>query len=153
MRTAQQGDRVQVHYVKRWQDGSTVSSSGGEPVEVTVGENCRRLPGLGLNLVGLAPGNRATLNVPAEQAHGASDPDRIFRLTRKRFTDGKALVIGKWVRIPDRQGRSRLVRILEVSETAVVVDNNHPRAGQALKLEVELIAIKGPETNVTRPPS
>jgi FKBP-type peptidyl-prolyl cis-trans isomerase 2 len=35
-----------------------------------------------------------------------------------------------------------LVRILEVRGPMVVVDTNHPGAGQALELEVELISIQ-----------
>jgi DNA-binding response OmpR family regulator len=42
MRTAQPGDRVRVHYVKRLEDGSVVSSHGREPLELTVGV-CRGL--------------------------------------------------------------------------------------------------------------
>ena len=45
MRTVQKGDRVQVHYVKRLQDGTVVSSHGRAPLELTVGVDCRRLPG------------------------------------------------------------------------------------------------------------
>ena len=48
MQTAQSGDRVRIHYVKRFQDGSVVSSTGRAPVEMTVGTDHPRLPGLGL---------------------------------------------------------------------------------------------------------
>jgi FKBP-type peptidyl-prolyl cis-trans isomerase 2 len=151
MQTAQKGDRVQVNYVKRWQDGSVVSSSA--PLELTVGSDSRRLPGLGLTLVGLAPGHRATLTVPAGQAYGESDPDRVYRLRRNRFAEGPAPVVGRRMRIADRKGRRRLVRILEVSDKAVVVDTNHPRAGQALKMEVELVAIHAGQADAARPPA
>jgi hypothetical protein len=72
MQTAKQGDRVQVHNVKRFQDGSVASfrSRGRPPLELTVGTHHPRLPGLGLSLVGLAPGNHVTVNVPAERASG-----------------------------------------------------------------------------------
>src|SRR5262245_28931282 len=79
MQTAQQGDRVQVHYVKHFQDGSVASSRGRAPLELTVGVNHPRLPGLGLALVGLAPGTRTKLTVPPEQAYGLSDPSRVHR--------------------------------------------------------------------------
>jgi FKBP-type peptidyl-prolyl cis-trans isomerase 2 len=49
------------------------------------------------------------------------------------------------VRPPNRQGRKRLVRIVEVRERVVVVDTNHPRAGQPLELEVELVTIHTPD--------
>jgi peptidylprolyl isomerase len=141
MQTAQKGDRVQVHYMQRWQDGSVVSCCGGDPVELTVGVDHRRLLGLGSNLVGLVPGNCISLSVPVNQAYGPSDPARIYRLRRGRFPQTEALVIGRWIRITNRRGRRRLVRILEVNDQAVVVDANHPRAGQSLQLEVKLVAI------------
>src|SRR5262249_19750217 len=61
MRTARPGDRVQVHYVKRFQDGSVTSSRERGPLEVTIGVDHPRLPGLGLALVGLSPGTRTTI--------------------------------------------------------------------------------------------
>jgi carbon storage regulator CsrA len=147
MQTAQQGDRVQVHYIKRFQDGSVASSRshGRPPLELTVGTDHPRLRGLGLGLVGLAPGSHVTLTVPAEPASDLPEPNRLRRLTRTRFAEGQTLPVGKWVRILDRRGRRRLVRIVEVQERAVVVDTNHPRAGQALELEVELIGIQTPQ--------
>jgi carbon storage regulator CsrA len=144
MQTAQQGDRVQVHYVKRFQDGSVASSRERAPLELTVGVDHPRLPGLGLALVGLAPGTSTTVRVPVERAYGPSDPARVHRWARTRFPQGHPLPVGKWVQIPNSQGRRRSVRILEVRGKMVVVDTNHRRAGQALDLEVELISIRTP---------
>ena len=49
-------------------------------------------------------------------------------------------------------GRRRLIRILEVHDKVVVVDTNHRWAGQAVDLEVELVAIEaraaGPEARL-----
>ena len=144
MQTAQQGDRVQVHYVKRLQDGTVASSRGRAPVEVVVGVAHPRLPGLGLALVGLAPGGRTTLSLPAERAYGLPDPTRVRRLARTRFPASPAPAAGQRLRIKDRRGRPRLVRVVEVGDRVVVVDTNHPWAGQALELEVELLTIGAP---------
>jgi peptidylprolyl isomerase len=135
------GDRARVHYVKRFQDGSVVSSRGKAPAEVTVGLAHPRLPGLGLALVGLAVGESRALVVPARRAY---DPARVYRLARTRFAAGQALHAGAWVRAWG-SGRRRLVRVVEVRENTVVVDANRRRAGQSLELEVQLIAIRGPE--------
>jgi peptidylprolyl isomerase len=139
MRTVQQGDRVYVHYVKRWQDGSVAGSR--EPLELTVGTDHPRLPGLGAELVGLAPGQATTLTVPAERAYGLPDPARVRRWSRERFPVGARLRPGKLVRVTNARGRHRLVRVLEVKGKLVVVDANHRRAGQRLDLEVQLVAI------------
>ncbi|MBV9122678.1 MAG: FKBP-type peptidyl-prolyl cis-trans isomerase [Planctomycetes bacterium] len=148
MPTAQSGDRVQVHYVKRFEDGSVVSSRKRAPLEMTIGVNDPRLPGLGLALVGLAPGACTTVRVPAEHAYGPSDPTRIRRWARTRFPKDQPLPIGQWVRVSNSQGRQRLVRILKVQGPMVVVDTNHRKAGQALELEVELLGIKVPKPRV-----
>lgn len=145
MRVAQQGDHVRVHYVKRLPNGAVATSRGRAPLELTVGVDHPRLPGLGMALVGLAPGGRTSLTVPPEKAYGMPDPARVFRLARTRFPEHEVLPIGKWVHILDRHGRRRLVRILEERAKLVVVDNNHPQAGQTLQLEVELVSIQTPD--------
>jgi peptidylprolyl isomerase len=137
MRTVRQGDRVQVHYVKRLRDGRTASSR--EPLEVTVGIDHPRLPGLGAALIGLTAGQAATLTVPAEQAYGLPDPTRIHRWSRRRFPKEATLQVGKLLRFMDERGRHRQVRILEANSKMVVVDVNHPWAGQTLELEVKLL--------------
>jgi peptidylprolyl isomerase len=144
MQIVQLGDRVQVHYVKRLQNGTVASSRKRAPLELTVGIDHPRLPGLGLALVGLAPGTSTTVRVPSELAYGPADPTRVHRWARTRFPNDLPLPVGKWVRIANRQGRRRLVRIVEVRGQMVVVDTNHPWAGQALELEVELIGIQAP---------
>lgn len=145
MQTAKAGDRVHVHFVKRFQDGSVTSSRKREPVELTVGVDHQSLPGLGLALVGLSPGTKTKISVPAALAYGLPVPGKVHRLSRTRFPKDQALAVGEWVRILNRQGRSRPVRILEVRDNSVVVDTNHRWAGQAMELEVELIGIQRPE--------
>ena len=145
MRVSRQGDKVQVHYTKSFQDGSVVSSRGQSPMEVTVGVDHPRLPGLGLALVGLAEGESRTLVVPAEEAYGPSDPGRIHRLARACFAGHKGLSVGMWVRVQDRRQRRRLVRVVEIQEHIVVVDTNRRWAGQSLELEVRVVAIRIPE--------
>jgi linoleoyl-CoA desaturase len=146
MRVVLLGDKVRVHFVKRFQDGCVVSSRGKAPTEVTVGVDHRRLPGLGLALVGLAVGESRTLFVPVRQAYGLYDARRVYRLRRTRFGDQPDLAIGKWVRVWDRRHRRRLVRIVGLREHVVVIDANHRWAGQSLELEVEVMSIHVPNT-------
>ncbi|HTU92911.1 MAG TPA: FKBP-type peptidyl-prolyl cis-trans isomerase, partial [Gemmataceae bacterium] len=145
MRAIERGDKVQVHYVKVFQDGSTVSSHGKAPTELTVGTDHARLPGLGLKLVGLTVGESRTFIVPARDAYGAYNPKLIRCMARWRFAEHVDLSVGQWVRAWDRQYRRRLVRIVEIGEEKVLVDANHRWAGQSLELEVKVISIRGPE--------
>jgi FKBP-type peptidyl-prolyl cis-trans isomerase 2 len=142
MRTAQQGDRVQVQYVKRLPDGRKASSR--EPLQLTVGTDHPRLPGLGAALVGLSAGQLRTLIVAPEQAYGLPDPALVHRWSRRRFPAEATLRAGKLIRFTDEQGRRRRVRILEANDKVVVVDANHPWAGQTVELEVTLLGFLEP---------
>ncbi len=147
MRVAEYGDRVQIHYVKRFQDGGSFSSRERGPFEMTVGAKDARLPGLGNALVGLQPGATVCVVVPPGQAWEPASPTRILRWSRERFPKNQNLVAGRWVPFTTAKGRRRLVRIVEVKGRVVVVDTNHRRAGQGVEMEVELIRIeeaKGP---------
>ena len=144
MQTSQLGDRVQVHYVKRFEDGSVRSSRerGDAPLELTVGVRHPRLPGLGNELVGLAPGGTVTVKVPAERAYGLADPGRVRRVSRGRFRKDRTLVAGRPAWMRGNQGKPRAVRVVEVRGAVVVVDLNHPRCGQSVEMEVELVTIR-----------
>ena len=100
MRRCQDVDRVRVHFVLRFQDGTVRSSraAGVPPLEVTVGVDHRLLPGLGQGLFGLTEGQVVALDVPPERAFGLPDPDRIKRVTRARFADEQTRLAGELMR-------------------------------------------------------
>jgi FKBP-type peptidyl-prolyl cis-trans isomerase 2 len=153
MQTVQVGDAVGVRYVKRAQDGSVAPAGSRTPVELIVGVDHPRLPGLGLALVGLAPGALTTVHVPAAQGHGPADPGRVRRWARTRFPGGPPPAAGSWVAVADARGRRRLVRVVEVRARTVVVDTNSRWAGRALELEVELLGILTPAPRSDSPPA
>lgn len=142
MRTSQVGDRVLVHFVKRYADGVMKTSSDAAPLGVTVGTRHPRLPGLGGELVGLQAGDSARFTVPVDRAFGASDPARVVFASRTRFAADATLTPGRRAVMRLSGGRSRRVRVVEVRGAEVLVDANHPRCGQVLDLEVQLVAFE-----------
>ena len=150
MQTTQLGDRVLVHYVKRFSDGVIRSSRarGDAPLEVTIGTPHSRLPGLGAELVGLAPGASVTVVVPAEKAYGLANPDRVRRVSRNRFGENEVLTPGRQVRMQMGNGRVRMVRVVEVRGRLVTIDANHPRCGQSVEMEVEIVGIPAAESEI-----
>jgi FKBP-type peptidyl-prolyl cis-trans isomerase 2 len=147
---SQVGDRIQAHYTKRFTDGSARSSrlQGDQPLELVVGSAHPSLPGIATSLVGLAVGQKVTIQVPASESYGMPDPERIAHVDRARFLVNEKLEIGKRATMQLGRGRTRRVRILEVHERKIVVDTNHPRCGQSLELDVELVAILTPDQEV-----
>ena len=154
MTTTKTGDRVLVHYLMRYEDGAEASSraNGGEPLEVTVGTPHPRLPGLDRRLAGLAPGRDVFVAVPPGQAFRPSNPEKMARVARSRFPADLALTVGSKVKLAGRSGKTRAGRVVVATDRVVVVDLNHPRAGQGVELEVELVAILAPDALPTGTP-
>jgi FKBP-type peptidyl-prolyl cis-trans isomerase 2 len=144
MRTSQVGDRVRVHYVKHYADGAVRSSRDrdGAPLEVTVGTRHPQLPGLGVELIGLSTGVSARFTIPADRAFGESNPARVLTVSRTRFAADASLAPGGRARMRLSSGRGRVVRVVEVRDRVVVVDANHPRCGQTVELEVEIVGVE-----------
>jgi FKBP-type peptidyl-prolyl cis-trans isomerase 2 len=144
MRTSQVGDHIRVHYVKRYADGAVRSSRDGDgaPLEVTVGTRHPRLPWLGEELIGLTAGDAPRFAIPADRAFGPTDPARVRSVSRNRFAADAALAPGGRARMRLGGGRARVVKVVEVRGRVVVVDANHPRCGQAVQLEVEVVAVE-----------
>jgi len=92
-------------------------------------------PALEEKLEGLEQGARRTVLLRPEQAFGARNPEAQVEVDRADFPDDVAA--GDCYEAEDEDGRPVLLQVLDVSEDGVVVDSNHPLAGQTLRFEVE----------------
>lgn len=141
MRKAKVGDRVKVHFTGKLSDGTVVGSSRGEaPLEFTIGE---RKVMLGLEDVvrGMRSGETRSATIPPERAHGARRDDMLLAVDLDRFPghvdpyEGQQLVM----RRGDRP--ETIVTVVATTADSVLLDTNHPLAGEALMVEVELVEI------------
>ncbi|MCS7081414.1 MAG: peptidylprolyl isomerase [Bacteroidetes bacterium] len=140
---AQLGDRVRVHYTGTLQDGSIFDSSlGGPPLEFLLGAQ-EVIPGFERAVLGMAVGERKRVTIPAEEGYGPYDEDLIYHVPRSQVPPDLQVYPGQQLQL-QAQTQSFLVTVLEVTDQYVVLDANHPLAGQELTFEIELLAIEGP---------
>ena len=122
-----------MRFTARTVDGREVDSSSAQgDAYFTVGVDMPRVPGLDAAVTGLTKGAKATKTVAA--AFGMRSNEEIIRVPAAMAPPG--LEAGDSVRMGD--GRPGLIASVSASE--VVVDMNHPLAGQDVVLEVELVA-------------
>ena len=123
-----------MRFTARTADGREVdgSSSAQGDAYFIVGEDPPRVPGLDAAVTGLTKGGKATKTVAA--AFGPRSDAEVIRIPAAMAPPG--LEAGDTVRMGD--GRPGLIASVSASE--VVVDVNHPLAGQDVTLEVELVA-------------
>lgn len=97
-------------------------------------------PALEEKLEGLDQGAKRTVLLRPEQAFGARNPEAQVEVERAEFPEDVAA--GDCYEAEDEEGRPVLLQVLDVSDEAVVVDSNHPLAGQTLRFEVEALEVR-----------
>ena len=143
MQQAKSGDTVKVHYHGRLTDGTTFDSSEGrEPLEFTVG-NGDVIKGFDEGVSGMAIGDKKTVHIPADDAYGQKDDDRIVDFPKANFPPDLKPEAGMQLNMTNGSGQIIPVIIVEVGEDTVTLDANHPLAGQDLVFDIELVEIKG----------
>ncbi|HOC72050.1 MAG TPA: FKBP-type peptidyl-prolyl cis-trans isomerase [Candidatus Hydrogenedentes bacterium] len=146
MTRARTGDRVAVTYRVTRMDGEVVDASPeGAPLELALGGG-KYLPGFEAAVAGMAPGESKDIVIPPEEAFGVFDAELVLELSADQFPEGSAPETGSCFVMETEDGRRSLLTVVGVDGDQVVVDANHPLVGEALRLEVTLEAVLGPDT-------
>ena len=141
MQQVKNGDTVRVHYHGKLTDGSTFDSSEGrDPLEFTVGSG-QVIKGFDDAMLNMQPGEKKTVNIPVEQAYGQRNNDMIMEYPKSEFPADMNPEVGMELHMSDNMGNVFPVVIAEVQQEMVMLDANHPLAGQDLVFEIELVSI------------
>lgn len=135
------GKRVSIEYTLKLDDGTTADTNvGGEPLSYQAGAD-EILPALDEALVGLKVEDTKTVTLPPEQGYGLVDPAK-FETVELSAIPEIARKPGAQLVAQDPNGNPLPVRVHEVSESMIVLDLNHPLAGQNLNFEVKIVAVE-----------
>jgi len=116
-------------------EGELVEGSGGE-LGFVFGYGTL-LPALESALEGLAAGAKRTVELSARDAYGERSPELEVEIAREDFPPEVAA--GDRFELEREDGTEVVVRVLGVSDDGVVVDFNHPLAGQRIRFEIEVL--------------
>ncbi|HLW50143.1 MAG TPA: peptidylprolyl isomerase [Sphingobacteriaceae bacterium] len=100
------------------------------------------LPKFEENISGLKAGDTLDFELAAADAYGEIDEQAIAQLPVSMFGDGGLPAVGEILPLQDNQGNQFRARVTEISPEAVVVDLNHPMAGQNLHFDIEILTVR-----------
>ncbi|MDB5196706.1 MAG: peptidylprolyl isomerase [Flaviaesturariibacter sp.] len=141
MAQAQNGDKVRVHYHGKLRSGETFDSSEGrEPLEFTIGSG-QVIKGFDDGVTGMTTGEKKTVEIPVGDAYGEKNDEMIIEFPKDQFPPDMNPEVGMQLMMNNGQGQSFPVNIVEVREGTVLLDANHPLAGQDLIFDLELVEI------------
>jgi FKBP-type peptidyl-prolyl cis-trans isomerase SlpA len=136
------GKQVTLHFALKLDDGQVVDSTfDKEPASLVIGDG--NLPdGFESLLVGLTAGHKESFNITPENAFAQKNPNNIQEMKRSDFAADMELEVGLMVSFADANGAELPGMIKEVQDKIVMVDFNHPLAGEALTFDVEIINVE-----------
>lgn len=141
MQQAQQGDKVKVHYNGKLRSGETFDSSDGrEPLEFTVGGG-QVIKGFDEGVKGMKTGDKKTVEIGVDDAYGQKSQDMIIEFPKSQFPEDMSPEAGQQLMMSNGSGQSFPVTVTEIKEESVILDANHPLAGQELIFDIEMVEI------------
>ncbi|HOP41173.1 MAG TPA: peptidylprolyl isomerase [Geobacteraceae bacterium] len=152
---AKKGDTVKIDYIGTLEDGTVFDSSregeecepencgcagGHSPREVVIGEG-HFLPVIEDALIGMSPGEKKQIIVPADDAFGEYDEERVFSIPRSDLPEDLSPEVGDEIVLVNDEEEELGVLVVEVSDEEITFDANHPLAGEDLTFDIELVEI------------
>ncbi len=135
---------ISFHCVLKNKFGKVLSSSVNHDVLTGPSHSTDKseLVALSLGLMNLTAGEKRSISLTAAEAYGFYDPKKVLTMPVGSMTQFKN---SKFVEEPvvlDVDGQPRSFRVIEVTADNVILDGNHPFAGQDLIFEIETIAAR-----------
>ena len=169
MAKAKKGDRVTVHYTGTLEDGSIFDTSegyldqcednkegeecgcgcnegsgcgsqAGGPMEFIIGEGSL-IPKFEAAVIGLEPGQRVKVTIPAGDAYGQRAEEMVAVIERSEIPAEINPEPGQQMEVILQDGSPMPVLVTEVTDTAITLDANHPLAGYDLTFDIRLMEI------------
>ena len=139
--TITEGKIVSITYTLTLDNGDTVDSNvDAEPLTYTQGSD-QLIPGLEKALEGKEAGEKVQISVQAEDGYGAVSEDAFIEVPREHLPED-AHEIGAQVTAVGPQGQELQGIVTELEEDVVLIDFNHPLAGEVLHFDITILSVE-----------
>ena len=137
----QDGKTISLEYTLKLDDGSVVDSNVGEqPLTYEQGSQ-QILPALEAQIAGMKVDESKQVKLEPEQGYGEVNPE-LFQEVETSVIPEEARQKGAQLISEDQAGNRRPLRVHEVKGDKIVLDLNHPLAGETLHFDVKVVAVE-----------
>ena len=124
--------------------GELLDTSQGQLPMVYMHNTNALLSSLERELTGKAKGDALDVVIYPEDGYGYTDEELVHALPREHF-EGIELSIGLRIKASNKQNNeTEMVTVTEINDDTVVVDSNHPLAGQILNFKIVIVDVREP---------
>lgn len=141
MSVATKGKPVKVHYTGRLTDGTVFdSSSNREPLGFVLGDG-NMIKGFDAAVYGMAIGEMKSVTIPSVEAYGEKREEMMLDIPLEQVPADIKPEIGMELSLQNQAGQPVPVKVVHVDEEKIVLDANHPLAGEDLIFDITLVEI------------
>ncbi len=134
---------VSLAYALLLSDGEAIERTEEEDALQFIQGHGQIIPGLEDALYGMVVGEEKAVIVEPTEAYGEYDEDNMQVMPRSSFPPDLDLEIGTGLRLRDRDSDEvYTVYVAEVNGDDVVLDFNHPLAGETLHFQVKVTGLR-----------
>lgn len=119
----------------------TESATQEQPLTFLFGAG-QMLPKFEENLSTLSTGDVYEFRLSAQDAYGEYDEEAVANLPKEMFQGQEMPEIGSILPLQDNNGNRFQAQVVSVAEDAVIVDLNHPMAGQELHFKGSILNVR-----------
>lgn len=135
------GSTVVLEFTLALEDGTVIESNvGKDPLTYVQGQG-QMLPGLEAALVGVAAGTERKISLAPADGFGEVNAEALQSVPLEEIPEN-AREVGAILTAQDPSGRQSQVRVAAVEADHVVLDLNHPLAGQNLHFDVKVLEVR-----------
>ena len=136
------GHVVEIHYTLTNDAGEVIASSeNSTPLPYIQGKK-NIVPGLEQKMVGRVIGEKFTAKVTPEEGYGPRQESMVQSVPKESFESSEDIQLGAHFQVQTREGDVIVVRVVNITDTAVILDGNHPLAGTNLNFKIEVVSIR-----------
>lgn len=133
---------VEMHYTLKNEAGGVIDSTKEqEPMPFLQGHG-NIVPGLEKAIEGMKVGESCEVKVEPKEAYGEHHPEGIQEIPMAALQGIDNLTIGMELQSQDEQGNPFIVCVKEINKDTVIVDANHPLAGQTLHFNISIESVR-----------
>lgn len=122
-------------------EGLVESATEEQPLTFLYGAG-QMLPKFEEHLASLSTGDPYDFHISAEDAYGNYDEEAVANLPKEMFNGTDMPEIGSVLPLQDNQGNRFQGQVVSIAEDSVIVDLNHPMAGQDLHFKGNILNIR-----------
>jgi len=137
------GHVVEMNYTLTNSKGEILDSSeSNSPLAYIQGKK-NIIPGLEKEMTGKKVGDTFKVTVKPEEAYGYRNEAMVQPVAKEQFgPEASEIQVGMQFELESDDGQVKLATAIEVRENEIVLDANHPLAGETLNFDVEVIGVK-----------